>query len=188
MDISKVITQLRTYCPSLKLVGGSADFSTGLESVVNPTQLPAAFIIPDGDEADANQLSNALLQHVRERIQIVVEFDNSADRRGYGSANQVDAMKYAIFAALLNWRIDPTHAQRGLEYDGCEFIAMDRGRLWYGFRFSQELTISTADGFQETGVDLTEIDITVDLNPPAAEEQPATPPAVNITFETEQPL
>jgi hypothetical protein len=184
MDISKVITQLRTYCPSLKIIGGSADFNSGLESVVNPSQLPAAYVIPDGDEADANQLSNALLQLVRERIQIVVQFDNSADRRGYGSVNQVDAMKYALFSAILNWRIDPTHAQRGLEYDGCEFIAMDRGRLWYGFRFSQELTITNWDGFQETGVDLTEIDVTVELNQTPPVEQPVEPPAVNIIFDT----
>ena len=174
MDLSAVITQLRTYCPTLAFVGGAADFSLGLETVVNPAALPAAFVIPLAEDADDNELQNALRQEVRERCGVIVWFDNTADRRGQELSNQVDAMKYAIFQALLNWRIDPIRAQKGLQYAGSRFIDMDRARLFYQFDFELITTIMDTDGYQITGVPLTDIQINIELdyNPPVPDVYP----------------
>ena len=122
MDISLVIEQLRRYCPELGgRVGGAADFETGVETVIAITDpatgkfvYPAAVVIPLEDEAGSNDLLDGNLQIVTETIGVIVEFDASADRRGQAGVSQVEAMKYALFRALLNWEIDPERGARGL--------------------------------------------------------------------------
>ena len=175
MDVSAVIAQLRQYCPALALVGGAADFASGLETVVNPASLPAGFVIPSAEDADDNELQNALRQEVRERVGVIIEFDNTTDRRGQAASNQVDAMKYSLFSALLNWRIDPFRAQKGLQYSGGRFIDMDRGRLWWQFDFELIVNINDEDGFQIPTIDLTDIQVEMDID-----QQPVAPPPPEI--------
>jgi hypothetical protein len=148
-------------------VAGAADFATGLESQVWQT-LPAAYVIPLEDEATPNDEQNALRQTVTERIGVVVEFDNSQDRRGQGVTLSYEAMRTALFAALLNWHPDPDAASvNGLEYAGGHLIQFDRARLFFQWEFSRDITIDETDGFQVGSVPLLEIDGNDDPgNPP----------------------
>ena len=187
MDISLVIEQLRQFCPVLQgRVGGAADFETGVETVIQITDprtgkfaYPTAVVIPLEDEPGSNDLLDGNVQTVIETIGVIVEFNASADRRGQTAVSQVEAMKYQIFGALLNWNIDPERGARGLYYAGGELLTFDRARLFWMYRMSFDATISDADGFVPGGdplVNITETiqpDTPVNLAPPMTEEQSA---------------
>ena len=165
MDISLVIAQLRAYCPALgRRIGGAADFDKGIETVVaikDPVTgkfaYPVAVVIPLEDEAASNDLMDGVVQVVTETVGIIVEFDATADRRGQAAVSQVEAMKYALFGAVLNWLIDPNRGARGLYYAGGELLDFDRARLFWMFRFSFDATITDADGFVASGDPLTSV-------------------------------
>jgi hypothetical protein len=174
MDISLVIEQLRRYCPELGgRVGGAADFETGVESVIAITDpvtgkfvYPAAVVIPLEDEAGSNDLLDGNLQIVTETIGVIVEFDASADRRGQAGVSPVEAMKYALFRALLSWVIDPERGARGLFYAGGELLTFDRARLFWMYRMSFEATITDGDGFVPRGDPLTNVTETIQPDDP----------------------
>jgi hypothetical protein len=192
MDISLVIAQLRQYCPALGgRVGGAADFETGVESVIAITDpktgkfaYPAAVVIPLEDDAADNDLLDGNTQTVTETIGVIVEFDATADRRGQGGVSQAEAMKYALFGALLNWLIDPNRGARGLYYAGGELLTFDRARLFWMYRMSFDATITDADGFVPRGDPLTNVtetiqpDDPVNLAPPIVVEETAVEPAI----------
>jgi hypothetical protein len=166
MDITPVINQLRAYCPQLGgRVGGAADFDKGIEATIQITDAngqfvyPVAVVIPLEDEADRNELLVGNTQQVTESIGVIVEFDASADRRGQAGVSQVEAMRTALFGALLTWNPDPSRAARGLAYAGGELLAFDRARLFWQFRFSLETTITDADGFLPSGDPLTDVQL-----------------------------
>ena len=174
MDISLVIEQLRQFCPVLQgRVGGAADFETGVETVIQITDpktgklaYPTAVVIPLEDEPGSNDLLDGNIQTVIETIGVIVEFDASADRRGQTAVSQVEAMKYQIFRALLNWNIDPERGARGLFYAGGELLTFDRARLFWMYRMSFEATISDADGFVPRGDPLTNVTETIQPDDP----------------------
>jgi hypothetical protein len=174
MDLTAVITQLRTYCAVLGgRVGGAADFDTGVETVVQITDpttgkfvYPVAVVIPLEDAASDNTLLDGNQQTVTETIGVIAEFDATADRRGQTAVSQVEAMKYSLFGALLNWLIDPTRSARGLYYAGGELVTFDRARLFWMFRFSFDAQISDADGFQISGDPLVDVKSTVNPDAP----------------------
>lgn len=158
MDLVAVVAQLKAYVPAFeKRVAGAADFATGLESQVWQA-LPAAYVVPMKDEAEANDEQNGLRQVITERVGVVVEFDNSQDRRGQEVTLLYESMRTALFKALLNWRIDPDRAPRGLAYGGGELVQFDRARLFYQFDFTLQIQIDDDDGFQVGWPPLVEID------------------------------
>ncbi len=178
MDLTAVINQLRTCClPLGGRVGGAADFDTGIETVVQITDpvtgglvYPVAVVIPLADDAADNSLTGGgeLSQIVTETVGVIVEFDASVDRRGQGAVSQVEAMKYSLFAALLNWQINPARADRGrgLYYAGGELVTFDRARLFWTFRFSFDALVTDADGFIISGDPLTDVKTTVTFDAP----------------------
>ena len=188
MDISLVIQQLRQYCPALGgRVGGAADFDTGVESVIAITDpktgkfaYPAAVVIPREDDAADNDLLDGNTQTVTETVGIIVEFDATADRRGQGGVSQAEAMKYALFGALLNWLIDPNRGARGLYYAGGELLSFDRARLFWMYRMSFDATITDADGFIPRGDPLTNVTETIQPDDPANLAAPIVAEAVAL--------
>ena len=198
MDISLVIQQPRQYCPALGgRVGGAADFDTGVESVIAITYpktgkfaYPAAVVIPLEDDAADNDLLDGNTQTVTETVGIIVEFDATADRRGQGGVSQAEAMKYALFGALLNWLIDPNRGARGLYYAGGELLSFDRARLFWMYRMSFDATITDGDGWQPDGDPLTNVTETIQPDDPLKLALPVTaeaaaldPPAIWDDFD-----
>jgi hypothetical protein len=183
LNLDTVITQLRTYCAPLGgRVGGAADFDVGTEAVIAFTDAtgalvyPAAVAIPLEDEAIDNDAlpGPQLNQTVTERIGIVVEFDSTADRRGQASVDQVDAMKYAIHAAILNWNPSPGRSTGGLRYAGGRLLKLDRARLFWQFEYSLSVMLTDGDGWQLRGDPLTDALATVTgLEPPIIFDIPA---------------
>jgi hypothetical protein len=163
MNLDTVITQLKAYCPYFSgNISGSADYATGLETVVS-LPLPACFVYPlDDAPSDNENMGWGLRQLVQEKIAVVIEIDNTSDRRGQTSVTSVEQAKYAIFAAILNWSPFPlTRANQGLRYGGGHLIGFDRARLFWEFIFVSDSTITEDDGFTVAGQPLTEVNISV---------------------------
>lgn len=162
MNLDTVITQLRAYAPMFQnRVAGAADYATGLESSVN-LPLPACFVFPlDDAPTESSGMGGPLRQQIEERIAVVVEADNSPDRRGQTSVTTIEAMKYAIFAAILNWNPSGLpRAGQGFRYGGGHLLGMDRARIFWQFEFYLTATIDQDDGFIPTADYLENIDIT----------------------------
>jgi hypothetical protein len=166
LNLSNVIAQLRAYCPPLGgRVGGAADYAVGTDTVIAFTDAsgmlayPAAVVIPLEDEAeDPDSLQGPQLnQNITERIGVIVEFDASADRRGQAGVDQVQAMKYALHAAILNWNPDPARSSNGLRYAGGRLLDLDRARLFWQFDYALSVFLSDADGWPLRGDPLTDV-------------------------------
>ncbi|HVB67976.1 MAG TPA: hypothetical protein VNE67_08995 [Acetobacteraceae bacterium] len=168
MNIDGVIGQLKSLVPTFGgNVAGAAAYAKAVEDQVWLPQ-PAAYVIPLDESAEPNQEEVGLYQLVTERIGVIVDLDNSADRRGQTTAAQLLALRYAVYAALLNWRPDwdqtnPTtnREARGLYYAGGRLLDFDRARFFYQFEFALDTTITDADGWQLAGPPLTDAFITV---------------------------
>lgn len=160
MNLDAVVLHLRSAVSAFDgRVAGAAEFARGLETEAQMA-LPAAYVVPLDEDAAENTLMNGLVQIVTERIGIIVEFDNTADRRGQSVTSQFDAMRSALWAALLNWRIDPVRATRGLEYAGGQLREFDRARLFYQWEFTLQITVTDRDGWHEPSTPLTTLGLT----------------------------
>lgn len=164
MNITQVIEQLRANAPVFaSRVAGGAAYTEGIESNVW-LQTPAAYIVPLEEDTTENldKAGSGLKQIITERIGVIVQMDNSADRRGQNSAEMIDVFRASVFSALLNWIPDQTRSPKGLYYAGGERLGMDRARFFYQFSFAVQVTYSHLDGYQyPPGVPLTEIAMTL---------------------------
>jgi hypothetical protein len=165
-----IINQLRQLAPLFNgNVAGAAAYAHGVaDQVWLPT--PAAYVVPIDEEAGPNEEMNGLLQTVTERFMVIVNFDNTTDRRGQTVTNSYDVTKAAINTAILNWRPDssvdnpgivlPTdlyadRATRGLYAGGAGLIDdITRARVFYQWTFCLDVLLSYADGWQQPTVPL----------------------------------
>lgn len=149
MNLDLVMTQLKTYAPLFAgRVAGAANFAVGLETQVW-MDLPAVYVIPLDEDSSENTDAAGLRQTITERIGIIVELDNIADRRGQAPSATLNDARAAVFAAVLNWHIDPNRSPRGLYYGGGQLREFDRARLFYQFEFCLDTQYTYADGFQQ---------------------------------------
>lgn len=176
MNLDLVIQQLRDVCPSFdQRVAGAAEFAVGVAEV-STMSVPCAWVIPLDDQADPPDDPNMpdSVQLVTERIGVVVQFSNRADRRGQVAVTDVYGMRREIFRALLNWRPGMTidggpdlnaeatpeeiASTGGFFYVGGQLLEFDRARLFWQYEFALYGLISEADGFIVTGHHLDVID------------------------------
>jgi hypothetical protein len=168
-----VILQLKQLCPYFRgNVAGAAAYARGIEDQVW-LDTPAAYVVPLDEDAAENQDQGAgLYQTVTERVNVIVQFDNRADRRGQTVTENLNPVQYMLYAALLGWRpnssIDnpglvlPTDpgadvSIRGMQAAGGGLIAFDLARLFWRFTFIFESAISDADGWQPPSEPLTDV-------------------------------
>ena len=151
MDLPAVITQLKRNVPMLGgRVAGAADFSASMAGELRPEAFPACYVVPLGLEAQFNDTTNALYQPITERVGVVVEFDNTDDRRGQSVTLIYHPMQVELFAALLNWRgTDRPHSLRGFEIASADMLQSDRARIFYQWVFTLEGVLTELDGWHE---------------------------------------
>lgn len=163
MNLQKVIDQLRQNASIFGgRVAGAADFAQATEQQ-GWMGLPAAYVIPLDEDATPNEFGNGLEQHVTERIGVVVELDNSADRLSSKAVATLNEVRSAVWAALLNWRIDPDHGAQALYYGGGRVLDFDRARLFYQLELCLDRLLTDQEGWQEPTEPLTEIDVDVQV-------------------------
>ena len=177
MDLVGVITQLKVNFVAVEgRVAGAAEFGASMSGTLMPDAWPSAYVVPLNEDAEPNDVSNALYQIITERIGVVVEFDNSADRRGQSVTQLYANVRASLFAAILNWRgLDPAHAMRGFEAAGGAVLQSDRSRIFYQWEFTFPTVVTDADGWQVNPPALLEIDANTDpgaVTPPIKVQLP----------------
>lgn len=146
MQLEPIIQALRARCSAVfgPYVAGAADFKHLEESAALP--VPCAFVIPLDDNPGENISSNGIRQMLQDSFAVIVAVSNTADEKGQTGAHSVDAIRAALWSALLGWR--PADRYDGISYQGGQLLHMDRARLWYQFDFAAAMEIETTDGWQ----------------------------------------
>lgn len=167
MNLQAVVQHLRDNVPLFGgRVAGVGDFALAVHDQ-SWLPAPAAYVVPAEMEAGENQgQGTTLVQDTTDRFDVVVVFDNTADRQGTGPTQLIRPTQLALFAALLNWRPPPVtgdtvRAARGLySAGGHRPEVFDRARFFYAWSFALDELFTDADGWQEPLTDLTEVDVT----------------------------
>jgi hypothetical protein len=168
------ISQLRNFAPIFGgRVAGAAEFYAGLRNYNTSMPLPAAYVLPLGQDADPNQVWNGLIQVLHKGVGIAVELDAQPDRRGQAPAMNFEEIERQIFASCLNLTIGDCRMVRGASFTGARYLDLDRARLWYQWEFGIDWQITDEDGVQPVSVPLKEIDVDIHLAPLDEHPDPA---------------
>jgi hypothetical protein len=145
--VGTFISQLRANAPIFAgRVAGAAEFYAGLKNYNTSMSLPAAYVLPLGQEADPNQIWNGLIQIVHKSIGVAVELDAQQDRRGQAPTMDFEEIEAQIFRSCLNLTIGDCRMVRGASFTGARYLDLDRARLWYQWEFGLDWQITDDDG------------------------------------------
>jgi hypothetical protein len=168
------IAQLRANAPIFAgRVAGAAEFYAGLRNYNTSMTLPAAYVLPLGQDAEPNQALNGLIQIVHKGIGVAVELDAQQDRRGQAPAMDFDLIETQINASVLNLFIGECRMSRGVYITGARYLDLDRARLFYQWEFGLDWMLTDEDGVQPASVALQAIDVDIHLAPLVDHPDPA---------------
>jgi hypothetical protein len=163
--VATFISQLRANAPIFTgRIAGAAEFYAGLKNYNTSMALPAAYVMPLGQDADVNTAAGGdLLQIVKKSIGIAVELDATLDRRGQDPVMQFQIIETQLFASVLNMILRDTcpRMSRGTYFLGARYLDLDRARLFYQWEFGLDWLITTADGVQVQSVPLAAIELDI---------------------------
>lgn len=181
------ISQLRSNAPIFGgRVGGSAEFYAGLKAYNTSMALPAAYVLPLGQEAEPNQVWNGLIQIVHKQVGIAVELDAQRDRRGQDPTMSFETIEAQIFASVLNLEIGECRMVRGTSFAGARYLDLDRARLFYQWEFNIDWQLTDADGVQPLSVPLAHVEVDI-FHAPGAVGVPGSDPAAVVVVPTGDP-
>lgn len=168
------IAQLRANAPIFGgRVAGAAEFYAGLKNYNTSMALPAAYVLPLGQEAEANQVWNGLIQIVHKTVGVAVELDAQTDRRGQAPTMNFEAIEAQIFASVLNLEVGDCRMVRGTSFSAARYLDLDRARLFYQWEFNLDWQLTDADGVQPESVPLVSVEVDIFKAPATAGDIPA---------------
>ncbi|MFD2264341.1 hypothetical protein ACFSM5_15665 [Lacibacterium aquatile] len=126
-----LIDRLRALATSFdQRVAGAADEAGVLSQQL--AVLPAAFVHPVEDKAEAPIGDYHLCQHLAQRWAVVAVLDATADPLGYAAAaDGFGIIRSEVWRALLGWQ--PSGDCGPVHYIGAKVLKRDAARLWVGF-------------------------------------------------------
>ena len=179
------IASLRARAPIFAgRVAGAAEFYRGLRDYTTSLALPAAYVLPLGQDADPNKTYGGLMQIVHKTIGVAVELDAQRDRRGQDPAMQFEDIETQIFASCLNLYLGDCRMTQGAYFGGARYLDLDRARLWYQWEFILDWQINDTDGVQPDSVPLQSVEVDIFKGPDVA---PGTLPAAVVLVPTGEP-
>lgn len=182
-----LIASLRASAPIFGgRVAGAAEFYAGLRNYNTSMPLPAAYVLPLGQEAEPNQVWNGLIQIVHKTIGVAVELDAQQDRRGQAPAMNFEEIERQIFASCLNLEIGDCRMVRGASFSGARYLDLDRARLFYQWEFNIDWQLTDADGVQPVSVPLDHVEVDI-FHAPGAVGVPGSIPAAVVVVPTGEP-
>lgn len=140
MNLRPIIARLEDECPTLKLVGGAAQYERAVQALA---AYPAAFVMPAEDRAERSPfMSQTVEQRVASIFVVMLAVRNLADGEGAAAVEALEPVRIAVRDALLAWQPDyPINDMDGCEYEGGAIVAFHNGFLWWGERYLTAYTI-----------------------------------------------
>lgn len=131
MKLTPLMTQIHSQCPSLanRLATGS---DLDLMLAATPPAGPFAYVLVEADWAGVNRSKNATQQTLRDRFDVVVWLDASADKAAQAQ-DQLHDLRAELWRALVGFKPGPSY--NPIEYDGGERLSLSSTRLLYRLRF-----------------------------------------------------
>lgn len=125
MDV--IEARLRSQVTALRLVAGAAEFA---ELKAPPREkMPAAYVLLTDDTALPNSMASMVTrQKLRRRLAVVIFVTNARDPRGEAAATSLDAVVYAMRAAMVGW-VPPIPAQPAT---GAKIVTIEQFELVSG--------------------------------------------------------
>lgn len=181
--IGGFIASLRARAPIFGgRVAGAAEFYRGLRDYTTSLPLPAAYVLPLGQDAEPNRTFGGLQQVMHKGIGIAVELDAQRDRRGQDPTMQFEIIETQILASCLNLYLGECRMSQGTYFTGARYLDLDRARLWYQWEFGIDWQITDLDGVQPDSIPLESIE--VDIFGPHGPPEVGTPPAAVVVINT----
>jgi len=181
-----IIASMRQRAPIFEgRVAGAAEFYKGLRDYTTSMPLPAAYILPLGQDATPNNTYGGLQQIMHKGIGVAVELDAQRDRRGQDPTMQFETIEAQILSSVLNLYIGDCRMTQGAYFTGARYLDLDRARLWYQWEFGLDWQITDLDGVQpDAGIDLAGIEVDF-FQSPGALAVPGKMPAVVVSIPTD---
>ena len=140
MKLLPIINRIKAECPSFNSrVAAFADLS-----IVNEGRFPtpAAFVVPQSDQANENTSMNGYRQNLKESFVVIVSLDPQS-REGTASVEAMHDIRAELWRALLTWQ--PSEGHGGIEYEGGELLDFNAAQFFYQYEFSAETQIIESD-------------------------------------------
>jgi len=144
------IASLRKNAPIFAgRVAGAAEFYKGLRDYNENMLLPAAYVLPLGQDAERNTIqAGGFWQLVHKGIGIAVELNAQRDRRGQDPTMSFETIEAQIMRSCLNMYLGECRMNQGSYFTGARYLDLDRARLWYQWEFALDWQIYDSDGVQ----------------------------------------
>lgn len=185
--MATIIASLRQNAPIFGgRVAGAAEYVRGLRDYNTSLPMPAAYVLPLGQDAEPNRSYGGLFQIIRKTVGIAVEIDAQRDRRGQDPGMLLETIEGQIMASVLNIYIPECRMTQGAYFAGARWLeGLDRARAWYQWEFGLDWQVTDMDGVQPQSVPLAHIE--VDIFGPHGPPEPGTPPAAVVVVPTGEP-
>lgn len=151
MKVDTTIKAIRDLCPCFEnRVFGAVELGQLQLNSVNPTNIPAAYVISAREDPQEDQCTaNSYYQEIIATIDVIVLVNNTADNRGQNSANTIEEIKSSLFKALLSWSPIDDDNQAIYTYAGCSLRNLTPAVVAYDIEFNTSYVIDIEDTRQQ---------------------------------------
>ncbi len=142
MKLSAIVAHMRAHCPAF---GGRISAGIDWDTVASSSKLqhPSAYVIASGDDAEPNDLQNAIRQTIADGFDVVIVLDSS-DERGQAASDALHDVRAELWRALVGW--EPGSEYDPITYDGGSLVHISRARVVYRFGFVAEFQLGRSRG------------------------------------------
>lgn len=133
--VQSTVARLQAEVPALRRVEGAAELAALVSAGQLPQQTPAAYVLPLGDDAEANRSATVgVNQRVTEQLGVVLIDRHAGSRHGEEARADLVPLIQACRAALIGWQPDGSYS--ALEYRRGRLVALVTGSVVYQLDFS----------------------------------------------------
>ena len=135
--------RLRAHLPEFITVGSAVDFAELVERGQRPQRLPAAFVLPLGDDAALGDLLGVddWLQQVEERVAVVLVHQDRGDASGDKARSRLVPLAARVRAEIAGWHPSPLHGP--CHYLRSRLHGLTAGAVWQQLDFQCRSELET---------------------------------------------
>jgi hypothetical protein len=130
MQLAPVIARIKLQLPTLRQVTAASSVSMAVNALKT---FPSACILQPRGVAKPNTLINAVDHQVDDSFSVILAVLNVKDMFGMAAAEDIDALRPTLIAALLNWT--PATGYDPVEYAGHQLVHFQDGIMLYADHF-----------------------------------------------------